>query len=206
MEEAKVFDYRGISDFVAAELLTDTAEEITYGEVFAVAGIAKLTKSTETSTATKYYDNKPKINTRSVGPDEVGIEASGIEDDKHAKLMGEDYDEETGMYVEGEPETKYWAFGYVTKDTNGVEYGVWRLKGTTSYPETEHNTEDDGTDSTGTTMTYTGVHTNHKFKYNGKTAKAVRIPLDNFPGGKDAWLAQVQTPDTIKAAAAAVMD
>lgn len=202
MPEARVFDYRGISDFVAAELLTDTAEEITYGEVFPVAGIAKLTKSTESSTATKYYDNKPAIITRTVGSDEVGIEASGIEDSVHAKLMGEDYDEDTGMYVEGEPETKYMALGYVTKDTNGVEYGVWRLKGTMGYPEVEHNTEDDGTDSTGSNLTYTGVNTNHKFAYRGKTAKAVRVPLANFPGGKEAFLSQVQTPDTIKGAGA----
>lgn len=204
-EVEKIFDWRGIRGLCAAPVVTDTAEKYECGEVFPVAGMSKLTKSTDASIATKYYDNKPAIINRNNGVDEVSVDASGIEDSVQAKLVGEDYDESTGMYVEGEPEAVLMAMGYITKDTNGVEYGVWRLKGVFNYPETEHNTEDNGNESTGSTMTYTGLNTDHKFTYKGKSAKAVRVPLDKFPGGEEAFFATVQTPDTVKAAAAAAV-
>ena len=201
----KVVDWRGIRRLTAARLLTDTADAIEYDTPCPLCGTSKLSKPTETSTSKKYYDNVPAIIITSDGADEVGIDGSAIEDDVLSKLMGEYYDEETGLYIEGEPEPAEYAIGYVTKKTDGTELLVWRLKGTFAYPEEEHNTEDDGTDSTGTTLTYSGVATQHKFKKHGKTAKAVRIPLDKFAAGEDAFFAQVQTPDTI-AAAAAVTD
>ena len=47
-------EYRGIRDLVAAQLLTDTLEELTYDTPFPVAGIAELTKSTENSSLTPW--------------------------------------------------------------------------------------------------------------------------------------------------------
>lgn len=195
-------DWRGIRNLVAAELQTDTAQEIAWGAPFPLCAVSKLAKSTESSTASKHYSNRSALHRRSRGADEVSIDASGIADDKRARALGEVYDEALGMYVAGNPGRGLLALGYIIKDTNGVEYGVWRLKGVMSYPETEHNTDDDGTDSTGETLTYTGQQTLHKFAYKGKAAKAVRIPLDKFPGGEAAFFAQVQTPDTIAAALA----
>lgn len=196
----KIVDWRGIRGLVAAELLTDDADGITYGEPFAIAGVSSLSKTTETSTANKYYDNVPAIVISANGGDEVGIEASAIPEDVLAKLMGEFYDETTGMYVEGEPEQKYFAVGYITEKTDGSEMYVWRLKGAFSYPEVEHATKDDGTDSTGNTITYTGVNTQHKFTKTGKTAKAINVPAAKYAAGEAAFFAEVQTPDTVGAA------
>ena len=198
----KVVDWRGIRNLVAAKLLTDTAEAIEFDTPFPVCGTSKLSRSTETSSGKKYYDNSPAFSVISNGADEVAVDGSAIEDEVLAKLMGEFYDEETGLYIEGEPDPGEFAIGYITKKTDGTEILVWRLKGTFAYPDEEHNTEDDGTDSTGSSITYSGVATQHKFKKHGKKAKAVRIPLDKFPGGEAAFFAQVQTPDTITAAAA----
>lgn len=195
-------DWRGIRNLVAAELQTDTAQAIAWGAPFPLCAVSKLAKSTESSTASKHYSNRSALHRRSRGADEVSIDASGIADDKRARALGEVYDEALGLYVAGNPGRGLLALGYIIKDTNGVEYGVWRLKGVMSYPETEHNTDDDGTDSAGETLTYTGQQTLHKFAYRGKAAKAVRIPLDKFPGGEAAFFAQVQTPDTIAAALA----
>ena len=193
-------DYRGIRGLVAAELLTDTADGITYGEPFAVCGVSTLSKTTETSSAKKYYDNAPAIVIQATGGDEVSIEGSAIPADVLAKLMGEYYDEATGMYVEGEPVSKYFAIGYITEKTDGSEVYVWRLKGTFGYPETEHATKDDGTDSAGNSITYTGVNTQHKFTKTGKTAKAINVEATKYNAGETAFFEEVQTPDTVSAA------
>lgn len=195
----KIVDWRGIRGLVAAELLTDDADGCTYGDPFAVCGTSTLSKTTETSSAKKYYDNVPAIVIQATGGDEVSIEGSAIPFDVLAKLMGEYYDETTGMYVEGEPTTKYFAIGYITKKTDGSEVFVWRLKGTFSYPETEHATEDDGTESTGNTVVFTGVNTQHKFAKTGKTAKAVNVPAEKYTAGEADFFETVQTPDTIGA-------
>ena len=198
-DTVKTVDWRGIRGLVAAELLTDAAGGVTYGTPFPICGTAVLTKTTETSSATKFYDNVAAIVIQGNGSDEVGIEGSAIPMDVRAKLFGEYYDETTGMYVEGEPVTKYFAIGYITEMTDGTEMYVWRLKGTFSYPEDEHATKDDGTDSTGNTITYTGVNTQCRFVKTGKTAKAVYLPGAKYAAGEAAFFEQVQTPDTIAA-------
>lgn len=197
----KIVDWRGIRGLVAAKLLTDDADGITYDTPFALAGVSSLSKTTETSSGKKYYDNLPAIVIQANGGDEVAIEASAIPEDVLAKIMGEYYDEATGMYVEGEPSSDYYAIGYITEKTDGTEVYVWRLKGQFSYPEVEHNTKDDGTDSTGNSITYTGVNTQHKFNKTGKTAKAINVAAAKYKDGKGEtdFFAEVQTPDTVAA-------
>ena len=195
MDNIKIVDWRGIRGLVAAKVENDNADGIAFGEVRPLCGTSTLSKTTETSSATKYYDNVPAIITRGVGGDEVNIDGSAISEKDQAWLMGEHYDEENDVYVEGEPETDYFAIGYITKKTDGSERFVWRLKGTFGYPESEHNTEDDGTDSNGTTLVYTGINTIHKFAKTGKTAKAVNVGADKYDEAK--FFATVQTPDTV---------
>lgn len=198
-ETFKTIDWRGVRGLVAAEILTETEAEITYGTPFRVCGVATLTKTTETSSAKKYYDNVPAIVIQATGGDKVNVEGSAILEYIQAKLMGEYYDEATGMYVEGEPETKYFALGYITEDTDGEERYIWRLKGTFSYPEAEHITKDDGTDSTGSSLVYAGVNTLTKFTKTGKTAKAVNVKASKYTAGETKFFETVQTPDTITA-------
>ncbi len=198
-EAFKTIDWRGIRNLVAAKILSETESEITYDTPFRVCGVATLTKATETSSAKKYYDNVPSIVIQATGGDTVNIKGSAIQEHVQAKLMSEYYDEELGMYVEGEPETEYFALGYITEDTDGEERYIWRLKGTFSYPESEHATKDDGTDSTGSTLVYTGVNTLTKFTKTGKTAKAVNVKASKYTAGEGEFFATVQTPDTVGA-------
>lgn len=197
----KIVDWRGVRRLMAAKLIKDDAETIEYDTPFQLCGVSKLSRSTETSKSSKYYDNVPAVVISGEGTDTVAIDGSAIGDEERAKINGEYYDAETGLYIEGEGEESQYALGYVTKKTDGTEILVWRLKGTFSNPSDEHNTEDDGTDSTGNSIEYTGIPTAHKFEVDGKPARAVRIPLNKFKPGEDAFFAQVQTPDTIKAAA-----
>lgn len=171
--EKIITEYRGIRDLVAAELLTDTSTELTYGTPFPVAGIAELSRTTENSSESHYYDNIAAIVIDSVGSDEVTCTCSAIPLDVLAKLTGQYYDTTTNTLVEGEADRKYFAIGYITEDTDHNEVYVWRHKVKCSIPDSTHSTKNDGTDANGQEIVFTGINTTHKFTKTGKTAKAI---------------------------------
>lgn len=196
-------EYRGIRALVAAKLVTDTKDELTYDTPFEVAGTSELTRETENSSESHYYDNIPAIVIDSVGADTVTCATSAIPLDVLAKLTGQFYDENTGMFVEGERTSDYFAIGYITEDTDGNEVFVWRLKVKCSIPSSTHTTKTDGTDANGQEIVFTGINTQHKFEHTGKTAKAVNLEmakkLTTFT--EETFFESVQDPDTVAAAA-----
>lgn len=194
----EIKEYRGIRGLVAAQLLKDTEDEILYGTPFPVAGTSELSKKTTTSSDAHYYDNIPAVVIDSTGKDEVGINVSAVPLDVLAKITGQYYDEDTGMFVEGERDSKYFAIGYITERTDGTEVFVWRLKGKFSVPDDNHKSKDEGTDAEGQEITFTGINTAHKFEKNGKTAKAVNVEQDKNPQNEKEFFETVQTPDTVK--------
>lgn len=199
----EIQEYRGIRGLVAAEVTKDDNNDFTTGTPFAVCGVAELSRTTETSSEAHYYDNVPAVVIDSTGSDEVTISCSAIPFDVLAKLTGQYYDEASGMFVEGERESKYFAIGYITKKTDGTEVFVWRLKGKFNIPDSTHVTEDDGTDANGQELTFTGINTGHKFTKTGKTAKAVNVDTSvNTEVNETTFFATVQTPDTVTGVAA----
>lgn len=195
---SEIQEYRGIRGLVAAEVITDDSEAFECGTPFPVAGVAELSRTTETTSESHYYDNVPAIVIDSTGSDEVTITASAIPFEALAKITGQTYDETKGMFVEGERESKYFAIGYITKKTDGTEIYVWRLKGKFNVPDSTHATEDDGAEANGQEIVFTGINTNHKFKaLSGKTAKAVNVDTSKNPVVESTFFATVQTPDTV---------
>lgn len=195
-------EYRGIRGLVAAEVTTDTTEAFECDTPFAIAGVAELSKTTESASESHYYDNVPAVVIDSTGADEVTITASAIPFDALAKITGQVYDEAKGMFVEGERDGKYFAIGYITEKTDGTEVFVWRLKGKFNIPDSTHATKDDGAEANGQELTFTGINTNHKFTIGGKekTAKAVNVDTSVNTAVKETeFFAEVQTPDTVKA-------
>jgi phi13 family phage major tail protein len=195
-------EYRGIRGLVAAEITTDTSEKFETSTPFPVAGVAELSRTTESSSESHYYDNAPAVVIDSTGADEVTISASAIPFDVLAKITGQYYDEAKGMFVEGERESKYFAIGYITEKTDGTEVFVWRLKGKFNIPDSTHATKDDGAEANGQEIVFTGINTTHKFTINGKqkTAKAVNVDTSVNAVAETEFFATVQTPDTVKAA------
>jgi phi13 family phage major tail protein len=191
-------EWRGIRGLVAAEVITDDKDTYEAGTPFEVAGVAELSRTTEASSEAHYYDNAPAVIIDSTGSDEVTISASAIPFDVLAKLTGQHYDEATGMFIEGERDSKYFAIGYITKKTDGTEVFVWRLKGKFNIPDSTHVTEDDGSDASGQELVFTGVNTNHKFTLRGKTEKAVNVDTSVNAVTEETFFASVQTPDTVK--------
>lgn len=201
----EIVEYRGIEGLVAAEVLVDNNNEgenegFVTGDVFSIAGIAELSRNTESSSESKYYDNMPAIVITSTGADEVTLSVSALSQEVLAKITGQKYDETTGTFIEGQRTTKYFSIGYKTKKTNGDEIYVWRYKGTFAIPESTHSTENEGTDSNGQELTYTGISTTHKFSKNdNKGAKAINVDVSKGLADVSTFFDNVTTPDDLKA-------
>lgn len=204
---AQIFEYRGVSDLVYAEVTKDNnsseqGEGYVTGTVKPLAGVAEISKATDSTNEPHYYDNIPAVVISSTGSDEVTITASAIPLDVLAEITGQYYDSATGMMVEKERQSKYFAIGYKTKTTDGDEIYVWRLKGSFNIPDQTSATEDDGTDANGQEITFTGISTTHKFTKTSSPAKSVVVNTGlDLIADKANFFATVQTPDTITAKA-----
>ena len=111
----EIVEYRGVTDLVIAEVLTDNNKEgegYTTGEVIELVGVGEISKTTSNSSESKYYNNMAAIVINSTGADEIKCSVSVIPQDKLAFITGQDYDEETGTLIEGERKVKYFALGY----------------------------------------------------------------------------------------------
>lgn len=207
---ADVFEYRGVEELVMAEVTGDDNETdggYKTGTVEALAPVAEIGKTVEVSNESKYYDNKPLFNISGEGPDTITITCAGLTLEKLAKITGRSIDKETGALIEGQRKTRYFAIGYKTKDTDGKYRYVWRLKGTFNIPDDTARTEDAGTETNNTTLTYTGIYTTHKFAKgvlgdDGNTwepgsAKAVVVSDREGLADVSKFFDSVTTPDTL---------
>lgn len=207
----EIVEYRGVEGLVAAEVLVDdnstntagTGETPNHGyvtgTVFAIAGVAEISKTTDSSNEAHYYDNIPAVVVSNTAADEVTISASAIPLDVLATITGQVYDSGTGALIEGPRDLKYFAIGYKTKKTNGDEVYVWRYKGTFNVPDQTNTTENDGTDANGQEIVYTGISTTHKFTKTNKGAKALIVDTGKDLADVDEFFDTVTTPDTLTA-------
>ena len=190
-------EYRGVEGLVAAEVIKDSSESYETGEVFEIAGVAEISRTVNSSSATHYYDNKPAIVINSDGEETITISTSVIPLDVKAKLLGRVYDENLAMYIGGERKTKYFAIGYKTKLTDGTEMYVWRLKGTFNDPDESNKTVDNSTDGNGQQLVYTNISTIHKFaKNNNESAPNFIVNGSKTKGDIATFFDTVKTPDT----------
>lgn len=190
-------DFRGVSNLVGALVTQDDAEGYTTGDVFDLIPVAEISKSTEASSANKYYDNIPAIVINSEGGDEVSITGAAIPLDILAKITGKTIDETSGAFLDGPAVPPYMAIGYQYNLTSGDTVVYWRLKGKFTLPEETSATEDDGTDSNGQELTFNGVVTNHKFTKTGKGAKGIAVDSRFSTFDPATVLATVLTPDNL---------
>jgi phi13 family phage major tail protein len=199
----EITEYRGVEGLVAAEVTNDDNGETGYttGAVFSIAGVAEISRTTDSSSEAHYYDNMPAVVITSTAADEVTITTSAIPLDVLAEITGQYYDTATGSFIEGPRNVKYFALGYKTKKTNGDEVYVWRYKGTFNIPDQTNATEDDGTDANGQEITFTGISTTHKFTKTGKGAKAINVDVAAGLANVENFFAQVTTPDSLQAKA-----
>ena len=191
-------EFRGVEGLVIAKMLTDDTDGATWETPKEWAGVSEISKKTEVSAATKYYDNIPAIVIQSEGADEITLACSVVDLEMDAYISGKTYDEALGAYIDGEAEQNYFAIGYITKDTKGAKRYVWRYKGTISKGDETYITEDDGTESNGVEYTFTGIKTTHAFTKGGQ-AKALIVDTSLDKANVSAFFETVTTPDTLQA-------
>lgn len=161
----EIREFRGISDVVIAELTKDSDGTLEYGAVEHLCGVSKLSKSTESSQETKYYDNLAALTITSEGVDTVTLDTSAIDLETLAKISGRKFDKVNKAIIESEPEVKYFALGYKTQDTSGHARYVWRYKVQFTIPEEEYNTKSDDTSSNGQSIECQCIYPTTTFTY-----------------------------------------
>ena len=142
MSDEKIVEYRGIRNLVAAKITKDGKDSLTYETPFYLAGTSELSKETESSSDTHYYDNEGAIVINTTGADTVNVNVSAVSLKNTAIITGQTYDETTEALIEGTANPPYMAIGYITEDTDGKEYFVWRLKGKFSVQSDSHKSKD----------------------------------------------------------------
>lgn len=199
----EIVEYRGVEGLVAAEVIADNNDVgegngYVTGSVFAIAGVAEIARSTDSSSEAHYYDNIPAVVVSNTASDEVTLTVSAVPLEIIGKLTGQKYDNTTGALIEGTRDLKYFAIGYKTRKTNGDEVYVWRYKGSFNVPDQTNTTENDSTDANGQELVYTGISTTHKFtKNNNKGAKALVVDTGKGLADVSSFFDTVTTPDDL---------
>lgn len=171
-----VDEFRGTDHLVFAEVLTDDIENgYTTGPVQVLAPVAEISKTVETASDTKYYDNKPALTVNAEGADTITLTVPALPLKILATLTGKTFDELTGAFMDGERHPKYFALGYRLRLTDGTYRYVWRYKGSFGIPDETSQTENAGTDSTNQSLTYTGITTLSVFVKTGTSEKALVV-------------------------------
>ena len=170
-----VDEFRGTDNLVYAEVLVDdngtnTAESgqtanhgYVTGTVKVLAPVAEISKTVETASDTKYYDNKPALVINAEGADTITLTIPALDLQTLADVTGKGYNTTTGAFTDGERMPKYFALGYRLRLTDGTYRYVWRYKGTFGIPDETSQTENASTDSNNQQLTYVGIQTMHQF-------------------------------------------
>lgn len=202
----KVVEFRGCDNVVVAEVTKDDSTGYTVGNIIPLAPVAEVSKTTENSSETHYYDNVGAIVIRTEGSDEVTLTTPALELGQLATITGKSVDPATGAYVDDEGTEKYYALGYRLKLTDGTYRYVWRLKGAFSnIPDETSSTESDSVDTNNQSVVYTGNKTLYSFEAGNIKGRAKAVVIDERDGLADVsgFFSQVVTPDNVASLAKA---
>lgn len=201
-----VDEFRGTDNLVYAEVLTDnneSGEGYTTGDVAILAPVAEISKTVETGSDTKYYDNKPALVINSEGADTITLTVPALDLKTLADITGKGYSTTTGAFTDGERMPKYFALGYRLRLTDGTYRYVWRYKGTFGVPDETSQTENASTDSNNQQLTYTGIMTMHQFANSlpnpNMGQKALVVDERDGLADLDGFFDEVTTCDTLQA-------
>ena len=198
-------EYRGCKNLVFAEVTKDDNESnggYTTGTVKKLAPVAEISKTVETSSEAKYYDDVSQMVINSEGADTVTFTIAVPTDEILAEITGRVYDSTKKMFIEAPRANKYFAVGYILGETGegDDEKFVWRYKGTFKIPDETSATKNDGTDSNNMSLEFAGIYTTHEFTNGGGTG--VKAPCKAAFKRKsdgvtaETFFATVTTPDT----------
>ena len=203
---ANIFEFRGVDKFYFAEVTKDDSTGYTCGTPVHIP-VQEVGKTTDSASEAHYYDNKAMIVVNSESADTINLVLAPPALQQLAQMIGKSFDATTGMMVDSPRQNKYFAIMYRTKGTDGHYRYVSRLKGQFSIPEETASTENDGTDTNNTSITFTGIYTEYEFtkgKYDGSAwekagAKGIIVDDRYDLADLDDFFDEIQTPDSIEA-------
>lgn len=196
----KYVEWRGVEKLVAAEVLQDDKDGYVTGPVFAVAGVARIERASDSASETHFYDNIPALVVTGKTTDTVIISASAIPLDVLAEITGNYYDPDTGAMVTGNAEQKIFALGYIAQNTDHEDVYVWRYRGVFSANDVTHITENNSTDANGQEVVFTGYETRYVFEKTGKRASAINVDVSKGLADVSSFFDLVTTPDILQEA------
>ena len=194
----KVQEFRGVDQLVYAKVTEDTLAEYTTDEVKLLAPVAEISKTTDTASDSKYYDNKAMLTIVAEGSDTITLTVPALDLPTLADLTGKNVDVETGAYIDGETTPTYIALGYRLQKTDKTSRYVWRYKCSVSIPDETSATENAGTDTNNQQLTVTGVYTIHQFTKTGKSQKSLVVDESDGKADLKDFFKTVTTIDTLK--------
>ena len=206
---AKVIrEFRGCKDLVAAKVLTNTSEELTFGEVRPIAGLAELTRDITVNSKTSYYDDVAANTMTSEGEDKLTCKISALTLEALAFITGREYNAELDALGESPVNPPLIAIGYQTEEVGGSgEYNryVWRYCCKCAVPSESYKTKDDTADANGQELTITSIYPEKKFAFNGQEPKKYKALVVGTGGKADVstFFENVTLPDALKATEAA---
>lgn len=201
-------EFRGCRRLVYAPITTDDNEpEGGYktGAVKALAPVGTISKTVETASEAKYYDNKAAILIDSEGADTVTLTIAVPSDEVLAEITGRVYDVSKKMYIESPRKNQYFAVGYILGEVGEGEDEryVWRYKGTFAIPDETSATKDNSTTSNNMNLVFSGIYTSHEFTNGGGTGKKApcKAAFVRASSGisEETYFSAVTTPDTVVA-------
>lgn len=198
-----VDEFRGTDDLFCAEVLTDDNEDgsgYTTGSPFKLAPVAEISKTTDSSSETKYYDNIPANTIQAEGADTITLTVPALPLGVLGLITGKTVDPTTGALFDGESTPKYFALGYRIGLTDGTDRYVWRYKGSFAIPDETSATKDNSTTTNNQSLTYTGIMTQHKFtKAGNKPQRACVVDERDGLADLSTFFDSVTTCDTLTA-------
>lgn len=203
---AKIVEFRGCDNVVVAEVTKDDATGYTVGNVIPLAPAGQISKTTENSSETHFYDNVGAIVINTEGADEVTITVPALNLDQLAIVTGKSIDSATGAYIDDEGTEKYYALGYRIQLTDNSYRYVWRLKGMfTNIPDEDSITRSNNVDTNNQSVIFTGNRTLYSFQAGTIKGKTKAVVIDERDGLADVsgFFSQVITPDNVASLAKA---
>lgn len=203
---AKIVEFRGCDNVVVAEVTKDDATGYTVGNVIPLAPAGQISKTTENSSETHFYDNVGAIVINTEGADEVTITVPALNLDQLAIVTGKSIDSATGAYIDDEGTEKYYALGYRIQLTDNSYRYVWRLKGMfTNIPDEDSITRSNNVDTNNQSVIFTGNRTLYSFQAGTIKGRTKAVVIDERDGLADVsgFFSQVITPDNVASLAKA---
>ena len=201
----KIVEYRGCESIYVARVTADDSEEYTCDTPQYLAGASEISRTIESDTQTKYYDNGPAIQVSAVSAPELTLSVSALTNKKLAYITGYAYDTTLDALDLGDITPVDVALMYKYQMDNGDASYVVFYKGRFSIPEGSYATiADDAGSGTGCELTYKASKTTHAFTATGKQGigQEYLCPGDDLTKAKadlSSFFDKVETPDTIEA-------